>query len=96
MKLESSPGFLKNPGSDSGLAFGGVGGGMITTVLRKHTKQYHHKSRFTRHLQFFLMWTISYSHQLYSGLCDLDIGLCEGFRRKLEIGWGEACFLRGT
>ena len=26
MKLESSPGFLKNPGSDSGLAFGGVGG----------------------------------------------------------------------
>ena len=27
MKLESSPGFLKNPGSDSGLAFGGVGGG---------------------------------------------------------------------
>ena len=27
MKLESSPGFLKNPGSDSGLAFGGWGGG---------------------------------------------------------------------
>ena len=26
MKLESSPGFLKNPGSDSGLAFGAVGG----------------------------------------------------------------------
>ena len=27
MKLESSPGFLKNPDSVSGLAFGGVGGG---------------------------------------------------------------------
>ena len=26
MKLESSPGFLKNAGSDSGLAFGGLGG----------------------------------------------------------------------
>ena len=26
MKLESSPGFLKNPGSDSGLAIGAVGG----------------------------------------------------------------------
>ena len=26
MKLESSPGVLKYPGSDSGLAFGGVGG----------------------------------------------------------------------
>ena len=52
MKLESSPGFLKNPGPDSGLAFGGVGsgGGMITTVLRKPTKQYHHESRFTRYL----------------------------------------------
>ena len=26
---------------------------MMTTVLRKHTKQYHHKSRFTRYLQYF-------------------------------------------
>ena len=25
----------------------------MTTVLRKHTKQYHHKSRFTRYLQYF-------------------------------------------
>ena len=29
MKLESSPGFLTNPGSDSGLAFGGWGGGGV-------------------------------------------------------------------
>ena len=57
MKLESSPGFLKNPGSDSGPGllggWGGGGGGMMTTVLRKHTKQYHHKSRFARYLQYF-------------------------------------------
>ena len=25
----------------------------MTTVLRKHTKQYHHKSRFARYLQYF-------------------------------------------
>ena len=49
MRLKRTPGLLKNPGVDSGLALGGVGGwwgGMMTTVLRKHTKQYHHKSRF--------------------------------------------------
>ena len=76
MKLESSPGFLKNAGSDSGLAFGGVGGvgvGMMTTVLRKHTKQYHHKSRFARYLQHFrdvgpshivtiVLWTLRTGH----------------------------------
>ena len=55
MRLKRTPGFLKNPGVDSGLALGGGGGGggMMTTVLRKHTKQYHHKSRFTRYLQYF-------------------------------------------
>ena len=57
MRLKRTPGFLKNPGVDSGLALGGggggMGGGMMTTVLHKHTKQYHHKSRFTRHLQYF-------------------------------------------
>ena len=59
MRLKRTPGFLKNPGVDSGLALGGVGGwggwggGMMTTVLRKHTKKYHHKSRFTRYLQYF-------------------------------------------
>ena len=56
MRLKRTPGFLKHPGVDSGLALGGWGGGeggMMTTVLRKHTKQYHHKSRFTRYLQYF-------------------------------------------
>ena len=55
MRLKRTPGFLKNPGVDSGLALGGMRGwgGMMTTVLRKDTKQYHHKSRFTRYLQYF-------------------------------------------
>ena len=60
---------------------------MMTTVLRKHTKQYHHKSRFTRYLQYFR--DVGPSH-----IVELDIGLCQGFRRKLEVGWGEACFLK--
>ena len=25
-----------------------------------------------------------------SGRCELDFGMSEGFRQKLEIGWGEA------
>ena len=58
MKLESSPGFLKNPGSDSGLAFGGVegcwgGGGDDDDSVTQTHKQYHHKSRFARYLQYF-------------------------------------------
>ena len=36
MKLESSPGFLKNPGSDSGLAFGAVGGDNNDSVAQTH------------------------------------------------------------
>ena len=65
---------------------------MMTTVLCKHTKQYHHKSRFTRYLQYFR--DVGPSHIVTNCTldCELDIGLCEGFRRKLEIGWGEACF----
>ena len=68
----------------------------MTTVLRKHTRQYHHKSRFTRYLQYFRdVGPFSIIAKPTSGRCELDIGLCEGFRRKLEIGWGEACFLGG-
>ena len=69
---------------------------MMTTVLRKHTKQYHHKSRFTQDLQYFR--DVGPSLIVTNCTLDfakLDIGLCEGFRRNLEIGWGEACFLRG-
>ena len=35
-------------GLDSGGGGVGGGGGMLRTMLRKHTRQYHHKSRFTR------------------------------------------------
>ena len=27
-----------------------------------------------------------------SGLCELDLGISEGFRQKPEYGWGEAFF----
>ena len=33
---------------------------MLTTMLRKHTQQYHHKSRFTRYLQYFRHVGLSY------------------------------------
>ena len=56
MRLKRTPGFLKNPGVDSGLALGGVGGwrgGMMTTVLRKTHQTVSPQSRFTRYLQYF-------------------------------------------
>ena len=90
MKLQNSLASLQTRASDSGLAFWGEGGrrrgGMMTALLCRHPEQHLQKSRFTWFFQYFRD-----SHQLYSGLCELDIGLCEGFRRKLEIGWGEAC-----
>ena len=90
MKLQNSLASLQTRASDSGLAFGGEGsgeGGMMTTLLCRPPEQHLQKSRFTRFLQYFRDVGPSHiSHQLYSGLCDLDIGLCEGFRRKLEIG----------
>ena len=67
----------------------------MTTVLRKHTKQYHHKSRFTRYLQYFR--DVGPSHIVTN--CTLDfanstLGFARAFGGKLEIGWGEACFLK--
>ena len=72
------------------LGGGGVGG-MMTTVLRRHPEQCLQKSRFTRHVLYFR--DVGPSCTLTrptSGLCELDVGISEGFRRKLEIGWGEA------
>ena len=66
---------------------------MMTTLLCRHPEQHLQKSRFARFLQYFR--DVGPSHivtNCNSGLCELDIGLCEGFRQKLEIGWGEACF----
>ena len=91
MKLESSPGFLKNPGSDSGLAFGGWGGGVggwgggddNDSVTQTHQTVSPQEPFYSVFTVLSSCRTISYSHQLYSGLCEVDIGLCEGFRRKL-------------
>ena len=90
MKLQNSLASLQTRASDSGLAFWGEG---------SEERGDDDISRRAVLLVFSSTFVMSdhliYSHQLYSGLCELDIGLCEGFRRKLEIGWGEACFLRG-
>ena len=94
MKLGSSPGFLKNPVSDSGLAFWGVGGlgggGMITTVLRKPTKQYHHKSRY---LQYFR--DVGPSHIVTN--CTLDfanstLGFARAFGENSKLVGGKLVF----
>ena len=89
MKLESSP------GSDSGLAFGGGGGvgGMMTTVLRKHTKQYHHKSRFARYLQYFR--DVGPSHIVTN--CTLDfanwrLGFARAFGENSKLVGGKVVF----
>ena len=92
MKLESSPGFLKNPGSDSGLAFGGWGG-MITTVWRQHTKQYHHKSRFTRYLPYFR----DVGRSLIVTNCTLDfanstLGFARAFGENSNLVGGKLVF----
>ena len=88
MKLESSPGFLKHPGSDSGLAFGGGGG----WGGRKHTKQYHHKSRFTRYLQYF---RVGPSHTVTN--CTLDfanstLGFARAFGENSKLVGGKLVF----
>ena len=77
-----------------GLACGGGGsGGMMTTVLRKHNQQYHHKSRNTRYLQYFRDVVLSYIVATpTSGLSVLNVGVSNGLRRGLEIGWGQPFF----
>ena len=54
---------------------------MMRTVLRKHNQQYHHKSRFTRYLQYFRDVLLSYIVATpTSGLCVLNFALA----RKAE------------
>ena len=75
------------------LGVGGAGGGrmMMTTLLRTHLEQYLHTSRFTWYLLYFRDVGLSFVvTKSTSGLCELDIGISEGFRRILEIGLGEA------
>ena len=71
---------------------GGRAGVMMTTLLCRHPEQYLQKSRFTQYLQNFRdVGPSSYTvTKLTSGRCELDLGIVEGVRRKLEIGWGEA------
>ena len=42
--------------------------------------------------ELFVMWDhrIASPNLITSGRCELDLGISEGFRQKLEIGWGEA------
>ena len=74
---------------------GGWGeGGLIwlmTTLLRRHREQYLQKSGFTRYLQYLRdVGPSCIIAKPTSRLCELDLGISEGFWRKLEIGWGEA------
>ena len=70
---------------------GGVAWGVVMTTPRTISPE--EQSRFTRHLQYFRDVGPSYMvTKPTSGLCELDIGISEGFLRKLEFGWGEACF----
>ena len=74
------------------LGWGGVGG-MMTTVLRKQPEQYLQMSRFTRYLQYFRDVGPSFVvTKPTSGLCELDLGISEDLRQKLEVGWGGKLF----
>ena len=63
---------------------------MMTTVLRKHTKQYHHKSRFTRYLQYFR--DVGLSHIVTN--CTLDfanstLGFARAIGENSKLGGGK-------
>ena len=65
----------------------------MTTFLRRHREQYLQKSRFTRHLQYIRdVGPFYIVTKPTPGRCELDLGILEGFRQNLEIGWGEAFF----
>ena len=66
---------------------------MMTTVLRKHTKQYHHKSRFTRYLQYFR--DVGPSHIVTN--CTLDfanstLGFARAFGENSKLCGGKLVF----
>ena len=50
----------------------GVGGGMMTTLVHRHTEQKFHKSRFTRYLQYFRDGGPSYMMMVDDGDDDDD------------------------
>ena len=66
---------------------------MMTTVLRKHTKQYHHKSRFTRYLQYFRDVGLCYIVSTpTSGLCTLSFAVFELFAKSSKMAGGKTFF----
>ena len=96
MKLQNSLASLQTRASDSGLAFWGEGSGergddddIVMQTPRTTSPEEPFYSVF---LQYFR--DVGPSHIVTNCTldCELDIGLREGFRRNLEIGWGEACF----
>ena len=66
---------------------------MMTTVLRKHTKQYHHKNRFARYLQYFR--DVGPSHIVTN--CTLDfanwtLGFARAFGENSKLVGGKLVF----
>ena len=78
-----------------GWGVGGVGGAMMTTLLRKHPEQYLQKNRFLLGIYSTFVLSDHLIHivtKLTFGLCELDLGISESFLRRLELGRGDACF----
>ena len=66
---------------------------MMTTLLRRHPEQNLQRSGFTRIYSFFVMSDhLIYSPNLLLDFANSTLGFRRAFRRKLEIGWGEAFF----
>ena len=66
---------------------------MMTRSLQRHPEQYLQGAGFTRHFQCFRdVGPCFLVTKPTSGFCELDLGISESFRRKLEIAWGEASF----
>ena len=57
----------------------------MTTLLCRHTEEYLQKSRFSRYLQYFRdVGPSDIVTKPTSGLCELDLGISEGFRENLQ------------
>ena len=73
-----------------------VGGGEDDDIVMQTPEQYLQKSRFTRYLQYFRDVGQSYTvTRPTSGLCDLDLGISDGFLRKLGFSGMMTTLFRG-
>ena len=76
-----------------GLGRGVGGGGDDDDIVTQTPPDNLQKSHSTLYLQYFRDVGPSYIvTKPTSGLCELDLGISDGFLRKIELGWGEACF----